>query len=93
MDIFNSCRYYLTLDQGNLQSAYILFVHFICTAQTCDVLMSLNGLTKTLVNAYTYNAALTPTVSGVTPSRGGTGGGTTITISGSGFGYEMKFSA
>ncbi|XP_053372863.1 fibrocystin-L-like [Mercenaria mercenaria] len=55
-------------------------------AQTCDVAITLNGLTKTLAGSYTYDAALTPTVSDVTPTRGGTGGGTTLTITGSGFG-------
>jgi hypothetical protein len=56
------------------------------TAGTCDVAVTLNGLTKTLPGSYTYNAALTPTVSNVTPTRGGTGGGTSITVTGTGFG-------
>lgn len=60
------------------------------SAQTCDVTVSLNGLTKTLSNAYTYDVSLTPDISGVSPSRGGTGGGTTITISGSGFGTTLN---
>ena len=34
---------------------------------------------------FTYRAGLTPTVDSVSPTRGGTGGGTTLTISGSGF--------
>ncbi|CAK8682961.1 unnamed protein product [Clavelina lepadiformis] len=34
---------------------------------------------------YTYSGAQTPTITGVTPGRGGTGGGTEITITGSGF--------
>ncbi|XP_060573258.1 fibrocystin-L-like isoform X2 [Ruditapes philippinarum] len=55
-------------------------------AGTCDVAVILNGLTKTLPGSYTYNAALTPTVSNVTPTRGGTGGGTSITVTGTGFG-------
>lgn len=61
-----------------------LFVNF--ADQSCDVAISLNGLTKTLTSAYTYNSALTPTITGVNPRRGGTGGGTTLTVSGSGFG-------
>ncbi|XP_052805044.1 fibrocystin-L-like isoform X2 [Mya arenaria] len=56
------------------------------SAQICDVSIAVNGLSKTLSNEYTYDASLTPSVSGVTPRRGGTGGGTTITITGSGFG-------
>ena len=56
------------------------------SAQTCDVVVTVNGLSKTSSNSYTYDGGLTPTISGVSPSRGGTGGGTTLTISGSGFG-------
>ncbi|VDH99664.1 Hypothetical predicted protein, partial [Mytilus galloprovincialis] len=35
---------------------------------------------------YTYMASLTPSITNVTPRRGGTGGGVTVTIDGSGFG-------
>ena len=52
-------------------------------------MVTVNGLSKTLSDSYTYDAGLTPSVSGVTPSRGGTGGGTTITVTGSGFGYVL----
>ena len=38
------------------------------------------------MSKYIYDAGLTPTISGVSSSRGGTGGGTTLTVSGSGFG-------
>lgn len=58
---------------------------------TCDVEVTVtdNGQTKsvTLANAVTYQDSLTPHVQQVTPKRGGTGGGVTITITGSGFGY------
>ena len=37
------------------------------------------------MSEYVNHACLMPTISGVTPTRGGTGGGTTITVSGSGF--------
>lgn len=62
------------------------FFNFLSTAQTCDVAITVNGLVKTLSSAYTYNAGLTPTISGVTPTRGGTGGGTSLTVTGTGFG-------
>ncbi|KAH3704520.1 hypothetical protein DPMN_079576 [Dreissena polymorpha] len=52
--------------------------------------MTVNGLTRTLSGVYTYSGALTPTIMGLNPARGGTGGGTTVTISGSGFGYRHK---
>ncbi len=35
---------------------------------------------------YTYSSALTPIISSVSPTRGGSAGGTTITIDGNGFG-------
>ena len=59
---------------------------FNISAQTCDVVVTVNGLSKTLSSSYEYDADLTPSISGVSPSRGGTGGGTTITVAGSGFG-------
>ena len=50
---------------------------------TCDVVLSENGQTET--SSFTYRLALTPTVTGVSPFRGGTGGGTLLTITGTGF--------
>jgi hypothetical protein len=52
----------------------------------CDVAVSLNNVVKTQSGSYSYNAALSSVISGVSPKRGGTGGGTRITITGSGFG-------
>ena len=45
--------------------------------------MTENGLTAT--STFTYQAALTPTVASVDVQRGGTGGGTTLTIAGTQF--------
>ena len=53
---------------------------------SCDVVVTVNGISKTVTPQYTYDAALTPEITGVDPSRGGTGGGTTVTITGTGFG-------
>ncbi|XP_061168814.1 fibrocystin-L-like [Saccostrea echinata] len=53
---------------------------------TCTVNVTNNGVTRTLRDAYTYDAALTANVTMVTPARGGTAGGTTLTIEGTGFG-------
>ncbi|KAL4228989.1 Fibrocystin-L [Mactra antiquata] len=60
------------------------------TDQVCDVDISVNGLTKTLSSSYEYKSSLTPTISGVDPVRGGTGGGASLTISGSGFGSDTN---
>ncbi|KAL3885610.1 hypothetical protein ACJMK2_025660 [Sinanodonta woodiana] len=54
--------------------------------QSCNVVASASNLVVTLSNGYTYDASLTPSILTVSPARGGTAGGTTVTISGSGFG-------
>ena len=52
---------------------------------TCDVsLTQLSGSVNSN-SAFTYDRSLTPMLSSVSPLRGGTGGGTKITITGSGF--------
>ena len=43
------------------------------------------GSSTSLTNAFSYESSLTPQVTEVSPRRGGTGGGTPITITGSGF--------
>ena len=53
---------------------------------TCSVKLTSNNVTRTLTDAYTYNPALTANVTMVTPARGGTAGGTRLTIEGTGFG-------
>lgn len=53
--------------------------------QSCPVTV-VNG--KDAVNAsdgYSYKSALTPAITDVSPRRGGTAGGTRLTITGSGF--------
>ena len=49
----------------------------------CKVITSENN--QTIENSFTYKLSLTPRVNNISPLRGGTGGGTSITISGSGF--------
>ncbi|XP_045124918.1 fibrocystin-L-like [Portunus trituberculatus] len=52
----------------------------------CDVVVSNpDGSTASLVGGFTYQVALTPIVTNVSPQRGGTAGGTTLTITGTGF--------
>lgn len=69
---------------------YCIFT-FILTAPVagtlaCDVAVTENGVTKTLAGGYTYDATKTADITGVSPARGGTGGGTVLTITGTGFG-------
>merc|ERR1712020_416694 len=54
---------------------------------TCDVTITQSkgketSAPVTMSSAFQYLTSLTPQVTGVTPSEGGSGGGTTITISG-----------
>ena len=60
----------------------------------CDVIVKVTStnedgtpqtVQKTQSSAYTYKDALTSTITGVSPSRGGTGGGVKLNITGSGF--------
>ena len=51
----------------------------------CDVAVVQASGTVSLASSFTYDASLTPTITSTSPQRGGTGGGTLVTISGSGF--------
>ena len=60
----------------------------------CDIIVAVTSMNpdntpqtvnKTQSNAYTYKDALTSTITSVSPSRGGTGGGVVLTITGTGF--------
>ncbi|XP_076825620.1 fibrocystin-L-like isoform X2 [Clavelina lepadiformis] len=59
------------------------------SSTTCEVKVTneaqMDDSAITAGSNYTYSGAQTPTITGVTPGRGGTGGGTEITITGSGF--------
>ena len=45
------------------------------SAQTCAAVVRVNRLSKISSSSCTYDGGLTPTISGVSPSCGGTGGG------------------
>ena len=54
----------------------------------CDVIISSVGMSVTYDGNYTYRLIQTPRVTSVNDTRGGTEGGTPLTIMGSGFGEE-----
>ncbi|KAM8882915.1 PKHD1 like 1, tandem duplicate 1 [Synchiropus picturatus] len=56
----------------------------------CEVTVDTQLDTVSIANAYTYRADLTPVITEVSPRRGGTAGGTTLTISGSGFSTDVE---
>ena len=66
--------------------SYMEYMMFLADGTTCSVAVSDENTESTLTDVYTYNTGLTPEISSVDPPRGGTGGGTTITVTGSGFG-------
>ncbi|XP_062842250.1 fibrocystin-L-like [Trichomycterus rosablanca] len=51
----------------------------------CTVLVKNNNGSVSVTNGYTYKTSLTPAIADVSPRRGGTAGGTRLTITGSGF--------
>ena len=54
--------------------------------EDCAVSVSqASGKSVDLADSFTYDDSLTPQVASVSPQRGGTGGGTSITITGTGF--------
>ena len=54
--------------------------------EVCDVVVSQDSGSVTQTGGFTYDRSVTPTIASISPVRGGTGGGTLITITGSGFG-------
>ncbi|KAK7468036.1 hypothetical protein BaRGS_00036740, partial [Batillaria attramentaria] len=52
----------------------------------CNVEVSVNSVTQVATPQYTYDPSITPEITGVNPRRGGTAGGTLLTITGTGFG-------
>ena len=53
------------------------------TDTACKLVVSEGGLTAT--STFTYKLSLTPVLLSVSPLRGGTGGGTLLTITGQNF--------
>lgn len=56
------------------------------TAKACDVKVSSGAVLETAAGTYNYDPSMTPSMTGLNPTRGGTGGGSSLTISGTGFG-------
>jgi len=50
---------------------------------TCELIINENGLVAQ--NEFKYLVSLTPTLSSVSPLKGGTGGGSVLTITGTNF--------
>uniref|UniRef100_A0A7M5XJA2 G8 domain-containing protein n=2 Tax=Clytia hemisphaerica TaxID=252671 RepID=A0A7M5XJA2_9CNID len=58
--------------------------------QICDVVVKQGGLTEKASDAYKYLLSETSTITDVSPRRAGTGGGVTMTITGTGFPTEKS---
>ena len=59
------------------------------TNTLCNLSLTVNGITKD--TQFTYQTNLTASITSVTPNRGGTGGGTIITINGTNFPFVFSF--
>ena len=57
------------------------------TNTLCNITVNVDGIRKS--SGFTYKSNLTGTISSVSPNRGGTGGGTTLTINGTNFPYVV----
>lgn len=55
----------------------------------CNVSVTIDGITKETL--FTYKSNLTASITSVSPNRGGTGGGTIITINGTNFPFVFSF--
>ncbi|XP_048777455.2 fibrocystin-L-like isoform X3 [Ostrea edulis] len=81
------CGQACSLDSSASQSD----TQFVCStpvhaAGGCDVVATEGSETNTLASSYTYDSSVTPTITSVNPTYGGTAGGTSVTVSGTGFG-------
>ncbi|ESO84871.1 hypothetical protein LOTGIDRAFT_131466, partial [Lottia gigantea] len=78
----------LDLEASQTSSSYVCITPPSTTVvslnKQCDVVVQQDAITQTL--SYSYDNAITPEITGVSPSRGGTAGGTRLTITGTGFG-------
>ncbi len=80
----------VTIGSANCLITSQTFTSIVCTlpaqgAGSYSVTVTANGKTATSSNQITYDAASTPAVTGVDTLRGGTGGGVSITITGTYF--------
>jgi hypothetical protein len=92
-DGFNTSSISVTICGQACQSVSVLSnTQLICatpsqtvssTNQLCSLTVTVGSLSQSV--SYVYQANLTATVTSVTPTRGGTGGGTTLTITGTNF--------
>ena len=62
------------------------FAEEIADSKTCNVTVTSFSTVVTLENAYTFKESLTSYVTAINDTRGGTAGGTIISLTGSGFG-------
>uniref|UniRef100_UPI00398F2CC2 PKHD1 like 1, tandem duplicate 1 n=1 Tax=Pristiophorus japonicus TaxID=55135 RepID=UPI00398F2CC2 len=58
--------------------------------QMCDVFVVNGDDLSQLSNGFTYTSTLTPVITAIDPSRGGTAGGTKLTITGAGFSSNIN---
>ena len=61
------------------------------SAASCTVTVTVGDVAKSVSGAYNYVSSLKSTVTSVKPLRGGTGGGTSVTITGTNLGWGLGY--
>ena len=91
---FRYIRYREGTSNSNCSLAEIQFygiiVYGIDGTTTCDVKINIGGQTQTVPNMVTYDSTLTPTLNTISPPHGTAGGGTNVTLIGTGFGISSS---
>ncbi|KAK7010427.1 fibrocystin-L, partial [Biomphalaria glabrata] len=87
----------VTICGSPCQEVSLTTLQYICktaavndTPSSCDVVAAVDKVSQTLASVYAYDSSLASSVTLVSPSRGGTAGGTLVTITGSGFGISNE---
>ncbi|KAK0070514.1 fibrocystin-L [Biomphalaria pfeifferi] len=80
----------LCLEVNVTTSQYVcMTLPFTGTSPNCNVTAVVEGAIVTKTSAYVYDSTLDSNITSVSPARGGTGGGTLLTITGTNFGTSI----
>ncbi|KAM3928399.1 fibrocystin-L-like [Leptodactylus fuscus] len=89
------CNAECKVDQERSSESYLYCVtpmmnNTNTSSQSCNVMVMNGNNSVQINNSFTYMSAFTPVISDVTPKRGGTAGGTRLTITGSQFSSNIS---
>ena len=91
-DDFSSIVVTLCNNQVECSVTESSFLHLMCTLgvnsqseQNCSITVNYNGMTETSSELFQFAPLLTPELTDLSPTIGGTAGGTNVTLTGTGF--------